>query len=131
MGRRVLRRHIWGYSVCLCPIKGTPGLNELICVIYYIFTTPAVKCPSNYYGWDCTQRCYCQNPTHCERFTGPTAFCRCREGFFNEPFCEPGKWNFTSGKRACAIYTLLNPTFKYKNWGMQGYTYFSYFCSKT
>ena len=20
---------IWGYSVCLCPIKGTPGLNEL------------------------------------------------------------------------------------------------------
>ena len=29
MGRRVLRRHIWGYSVCLCPIKGTPGLNEL------------------------------------------------------------------------------------------------------
>ena len=30
MGRRVLRRHIWGYSVCLCPIKGTPGLNELI-----------------------------------------------------------------------------------------------------
>ena len=30
MGRRVLRRPIWGYSVCLCPIKGTPGLNELI-----------------------------------------------------------------------------------------------------
>ena len=29
MGRRVLRRHTWGYSVCLCPIKGTPGLNEL------------------------------------------------------------------------------------------------------
>ena len=29
MGRRVLRRHIWGYSVCLCPIKRTSGLNEL------------------------------------------------------------------------------------------------------
>ena len=29
MGRRVLRRHIWSYAVCLCPIKGTPGLNEL------------------------------------------------------------------------------------------------------
>ena len=29
MGRRVLGRHIWGYSVCLCPIKGTPGLYEL------------------------------------------------------------------------------------------------------
>ena len=37
MGRRVLRRHTWGYSVCLCPIKGTPGLNELriikVCLI--------------------------------------------------------------------------------------------------
>ena len=30
MGRRILRRHIWGYVVCLCPIKGTPGLKELI-----------------------------------------------------------------------------------------------------
>ena len=29
MGRRVLRRHIMGYTVCLCPTKGTPGLNEL------------------------------------------------------------------------------------------------------
>ena len=29
MGRRVLRRHIWGYSVCLCPIKGTSGLYGL------------------------------------------------------------------------------------------------------
>ena len=29
MGRRDLRRHIWVYSVCICPIKGTPGLNEL------------------------------------------------------------------------------------------------------
>ena len=26
MMRRVLRRHIWGYSVCLCPIKRTPDL---------------------------------------------------------------------------------------------------------
>ena len=30
MGRRVLRRLIWGYAVCLCPTKGTPGLNEFI-----------------------------------------------------------------------------------------------------
>ena len=30
MGRCVLRRHVWGYYVCLCPIKRTPGLNELI-----------------------------------------------------------------------------------------------------
>ena len=37
MGRRVLRRHIWGYSVCLCPIKGTPGLTHLI-VISTVYT---------------------------------------------------------------------------------------------
>ena len=36
MGRRVLWRHIWGYTVCLCPTKGTSGLNEL----------------SNYFGLD-------------------------------------------------------------------------------
>ena len=29
MGRRVLRRHIWGYSDCLCSIKKTPGLSGL------------------------------------------------------------------------------------------------------
>ena len=26
-------RHIWGYSVCLCPIKRTPGVNELRCFV--------------------------------------------------------------------------------------------------
>ena len=30
MGRRVLRRHICDYSVCLCPIQRTPGLYGLI-----------------------------------------------------------------------------------------------------
>ena len=29
MGRHVLRLHIYGYSVCLCPIKRTPGLFGL------------------------------------------------------------------------------------------------------
>ena len=29
------------------------------------------------------------------------------------------------------MYTPLNPTFIKQNWGMQGCTYFSYFCSKT
>ena len=29
MGRCVLRRRIWGYSVCLCPIKRTPSLYGL------------------------------------------------------------------------------------------------------
>ena len=30
-----------------------------------------------------------------------------------------------------AMYTPLNPSFILQNWGMQGFTYFSYFCSKT
>ena len=39
MGRRVLRRHILGYSVCLCPIKGKPDLNELssACLVVCLF----------------------------------------------------------------------------------------------
>ena len=59
--------------------------------MYNMFMLTAVNCPGNTYGWDCTQRCYCKNPDHCERFTGPTAHCRCQDGYFNEPFCEPGK----------------------------------------
>ena len=34
MGRRALRRLIWGYSVCLCPIKRTPGLYGLTKWVY-------------------------------------------------------------------------------------------------
>ena len=30
----------------------------------------------------------------------------------------------------CNVYPL-NPTFIWQNWGLQGFTYFSYFCSKT
>ena len=26
-------RSVWGFSVCVCPIKGTPGLNELRLVL--------------------------------------------------------------------------------------------------
>ena len=38
-----LRRHIWGYSVCLCPIKRTPGLYGLtfashIIMVYFTST---------------------------------------------------------------------------------------------
>ena len=44
MGRRVLRRHIWGYSVCLFPIKGTPGLYELRQImIISVINTQMVK----------------------------------------------------------------------------------------
>ena len=30
MGRRVMRRQIWDYSVCLCHIKRPPGLYGLM-----------------------------------------------------------------------------------------------------
>ena len=49
MGRRILRRLIWGYSVCLCPIKGTPGLNEFsvkyqhILQLYILTTCTSLK----------------------------------------------------------------------------------------
>ena len=52
MGRRVLRRHIWGYTVCPCPTKGSPGLNELLarattveytCKCHSIFTYSAAQ----------------------------------------------------------------------------------------
>ena len=36
-----------------------------------------------------------------------------------------------AGKHVCVMYTPLYPTFMKLNWGMQGYTYFSYFYSKT
>ena len=35
-----------------------------------------------------------------------------------------------SGKHACVMYTPLYPTFILQNWGMQGYTNFSYFALK-
>ena len=44
MGRRVLRRHIWGYSVCLCPIKRTQGLYGLkFQTLNQICTDPQVR----------------------------------------------------------------------------------------
>ena len=43
----VLRRHIWGYAVCLCPIKGTPGLNELIKAASLTFSERTVLVSSN------------------------------------------------------------------------------------
>ena len=29
MGLSIVRGHVWGNAVCLCPIKRTPGLYEL------------------------------------------------------------------------------------------------------
>ncbi|XP_052095466.1 receptor-type tyrosine-protein phosphatase kappa-like isoform X3 [Mytilus californianus] len=48
-----------------------------------------VACPENRYGWDCSNQCYCQNPLHCHRFYGPTDQCKCINGYFNPPFCQP------------------------------------------
>ena len=41
MGRHILQRHIWGYSVCLCPIKRTPGLYGLIIIDLMRVSLPA------------------------------------------------------------------------------------------
>ena len=39
------------------------------------------------------------------------------------------KCNHQDKKLVHENYIPLNPTFIQQNWGMQGYTYFSYFCS--
>ncbi|XP_070194104.1 angiopoietin-1 receptor-like [Littorina saxatilis] len=46
-------------------------------------------CKANTYGWACESQCKCRSDKHCNRFTGPTPECQCREGFFNPPECEP------------------------------------------
>ena len=49
MGRHVLRRHNWGYSVCLCPIKRAPGLyglrhqEEEVTQPYNNYTKPNIR----------------------------------------------------------------------------------------
>ncbi|XP_076441135.1 receptor-type tyrosine-protein phosphatase T-like [Babylonia areolata] len=50
--------------------------------------TPA-RCEANTYGWACESQCKCRSDKHCDRFTGPSQECQCREGFFNPPQCEP------------------------------------------
>ena len=55
MGRRVLRRLIWDYSVCLCPMKGTPGLNELILVLNMV--TQQLHIPWNREGYSLSLPC--------------------------------------------------------------------------
>ena len=49
MGRCALGRHILGYAVYLCPLKRTPGLYELISLLY----TPNPLGPKEIYvdGW--------------------------------------------------------------------------------
>ncbi|XP_062618537.1 receptor-type tyrosine-protein phosphatase kappa-like isoform X1 [Saccostrea cucullata] len=55
----------------------------------YNCQTPTA-CPTNKYGWDCTKTCYCKNPLHCNRYTGPTDKCECKEGYFHQGdgFCQ-------------------------------------------
>ena len=48
MGRRVLRRHIWDYAVCLCPTKRTPGLNELSGVLQNHGNIAVLQCKQTY-----------------------------------------------------------------------------------
>ncbi|XP_022315948.2 receptor-type tyrosine-protein phosphatase kappa-like isoform X2 [Crassostrea virginica] len=53
----------------------------------YNCQTPTA-CPTNKYGWDCTKTCFCKNSLHCNRYTGPTDKCECKDGYFNPPFCQ-------------------------------------------
>lgn len=62
----------------------------LYCSIRIRFHVTAERCSSNSYGWECSEKCYCTDSNHCDRFTGPTPQCNCQIGFFNDPFCEPG-----------------------------------------
>ena len=73
MGGRVLRRPIWGYSVCLRPIKGTPGLNELTCYLCFfiqfpkhIFTSHLLAYGEHYFRIDLIlpDRTYIQRTIH-------------------------------------------------------------------
>ncbi|XP_052778200.1 receptor-type tyrosine-protein phosphatase S-like isoform X1 [Mya arenaria] len=66
----------------ICKTKCGPGWTGFDC------QTPQ-SCPGNLFGWECSEQCYCQDPLHCDRFTGPTDRCRCRQGYFNAPYCEP------------------------------------------
>ncbi|KAL4236769.1 hypothetical protein ACF0H5_005154 [Mactra antiquata] len=65
----------------ICKSQCALGWREFDC------QTPD-RCPNNTYGWDCSEKCYCRNPDHCDRFTGPTPQCHCIKGFFNAPYCE-------------------------------------------
>ncbi|KAK7502178.1 hypothetical protein BaRGS_00006542, partial [Batillaria attramentaria] len=49
----------------------------------------ATACAENKYGWSCESECKCRNSRHCDRFSGPTSECQCKQGFFNPPQCEP------------------------------------------
>ena len=106
MGRRVLRRPISGFAVCLCPIKRTPGLNKKKCLnarhnwtpvpfytfsllitISFIFQT-IICCPVCRYPYD-TSKPRTPRILHC----GHTTCHACLQKLFKEsvigcPFCR-------------------------------------------
>lgn len=67
----------------------------------------AAKCEANTYGWACESECKCRSDKHCNRFTGPTPQCRCKDGFFNPPECEPGTYGDDEAGRQEAVVTVV------------------------
>ena len=70
----------------------------------------AGKCEANTYGWACESECKCRSDKHCNRFTGPTPQCRCKDGFFNPPECEPGTYYDTTTTTTTTTTTASDDT---------------------
>lgn len=66
------------------------GCSQLVSEWLWFESFLATACPTNKYGWDCTKTCFCKNSLHCNRYTGPTDKCECKDGYFNPPFCQAG-----------------------------------------
>lgn len=70
------------------------GCSKLFSEWLWFESFLATACPTNKYGWDCTKTCFCKNSLHCNRYTGPTDKCECKDGYFNPPFCQAGNPHF-------------------------------------
>nr|KAG5710304.1 hypothetical protein BaRGS_009020 [Batillaria attramentaria] len=83
-------------KMCHCTEKGEKcdsilGMCKSGCAVGWSgfdCQTPTA-CAENKYGWSCESECKCRNSRHCDRFSGPTSECQCKQGFFNPPQCEP------------------------------------------
>lgn len=73
-----------------CSLQFFFGCSQLVSEWLWFESFLATACPTNKYGWDCTKTCFCKNSLHCNRYTGPTDKCECKDGYFNPPFCQAG-----------------------------------------
>ena len=42
-------------------------------------------------GVNCSKRCQCRDVSHCDKATGPTGRCACKEGSYHPPYCVVGR----------------------------------------